>query len=156
MHVSSGFWNIPLKESDKEKTAFVTPFGLYEFERMPFGLVNAPASFQRAMQILLSGLPREMAMVYIDDIIVFSKSFDEHIDDLRVVLERLQSAGLKLKVSKIQFALPQVKYLGHIIDHEGIRPDTAKTEAVRNFAVPADRQEVRSFLGLAGYYRSFI
>uniref|UniRef100_A0A0G4HXQ9 Reverse transcriptase domain-containing protein n=1 Tax=Chromera velia CCMP2878 TaxID=1169474 RepID=A0A0G4HXQ9_9ALVE len=156
LDVSSGFWQIGIREQDKEKTAFVTPFGLYQFKVMAQGLINAPATFQQAMQLVLSGLPRELALVYIDDLIVFSKDFDSYLEDLRTLLDRVQKCGLKLKVEKAQFALSEVKYLGFLLSADGIRPDPAKLEALRNMEPPRDRAEVRSFLGLVGWYRQFI
>uniref|UniRef100_A0A0G4HTJ4 Reverse transcriptase domain-containing protein n=1 Tax=Chromera velia CCMP2878 TaxID=1169474 RepID=A0A0G4HTJ4_9ALVE len=141
LDVSSGFWQIGMREQDKEKTAFVTPFGLYQFKVMAQRLINAPATFQRAMQLVLSGLPRELALVYIDDLIVFSKDFDSHLENLRTLLGRVQKCGLKLKVEKAQFALLEVKYLGFLLSADGIRPDPAKLEALRNMEPPRDRAE---------------
>uniref|UniRef100_A0A0G4FPU1 Reverse transcriptase domain-containing protein n=1 Tax=Chromera velia CCMP2878 TaxID=1169474 RepID=A0A0G4FPU1_9ALVE len=156
LDVFSRFWQIGMREQDKEKTAFVTPFGLYQFKIMAQGLINAPLTFQRAMQLVLSGLPRELALVYIDDLIVFSKDFDSHLEDLRTLLDRVQKCGLKLKVEKAQFALLEVKYLGFLLSADGVRPDLVKLEALRNMEPPRDRAEVRSFLGLVGWYRQFI
>uniref|UniRef100_A0A0G4ID75 Reverse transcriptase domain-containing protein n=1 Tax=Chromera velia CCMP2878 TaxID=1169474 RepID=A0A0G4ID75_9ALVE len=156
LDVSSGFWQIGMRKQDKEKTAFVILFGLYQFKVMAQGLINAPATFQRAMQLVLLGLPRELALMYIDDLIVFSKDFNSHLEDLWTLLDRVRKCGLKLKVEKAQFALSEVKYLGFFLSADGIRQDLTKLEALRNMEPPRDRAEMRSFLGLVGWYRQFI
>ncbi len=103
LDLASGYWQVELQESDKEKTAFSTPHGLYKFNVMPFGLTNAPATFQRLMECILAGLTVEECLIYIDDIIVFSATFEQHLERLRRVLERLQASGMKLKLSKCHF-----------------------------------------------------
>jgi len=119
---------------------------------MPFGLTNAPATFQRLMQCVLAGMTMEQCLVYLDDIIVFAPTFNEHLRRLREVLQRLSNAGLKVKVSKCQFAQREVRYLGHIVSAEGIRPDPAKLDTVVTYPVG----ELRRFLGLANYYRQYV
>ena len=156
LDLASGYWQVPLKEEDKHKTAFSTHTGLWEFTVMPFGLCGAPASFQRLMEIMLAGLNWETCLVYLDDIIIFSRTFDEHLNRLESVLSRLRTGGLKLKVKKCTFCAPQVKYLGHVVSKEGLRPDESKVSAVQNFPIPQDLTQLRSFLGLIGYYRRFI
>eukprot|EP00820_Chromera_velia_P028323 Cvel_11597.t2-p1 / transcript=Cvel_11597.t2 / gene=Cvel_11597 / organism=Chromera_velia_CCMP2878 / gene_product=Retrovirus-related Pol polyprotein from transposon, putative / transcript_product=Retrovirus-related Pol polyprotein from transposon, putative / location=Cvel_scaffold733:68247-69176(-) / protein_length=310 / sequence_SO=supercontig / SO=protein_coding / is_pseudo=false len=139
-----------------EKTAFVTPFGLYKFTKMPFGLVNAPSVFQRAMNLVLTGLFRDLAFVYIDDIIVFSRSHDEHIQDLREVLGLVRKANLKLKLEKAQIAMTEVEYLGHTVSEKGVRPSRKNIRKILQWEPPWDRKELRSFLYLCSYYRYFI
>ena len=159
LDLASGYWQLPLKEEDMHKTAFTTPGtsnSLWEFTVMPFGLCGAPASFQRLMEILLAGLTWEACLVYLDDIIVFSRTFEEHLGRLDSVLSRIRNGGLKLKVKKCTFCAPQVKYLGHVVSKDGLRPDESKVSAVSNFPIPQDLTQLRSFLGLIGYYRRFI
>ena len=159
LDLASGYWQLPLKEEDMHKTAFTTPGtanSLWEFTVMPFGLCGAPAPFQRLMEILLAGLTWESCLVYLDDIIVFSRTFEEHLGRLDSVLSRIRNGGLKLKVKKCTFCAPQVKYLGHVVSKEGLRPDEDKVSAVLKFPVPQDLTQLRSFLGLIGYYRRFI
>ena len=118
-------------------------------------LCNAPATFQRLMQKTLAGLGA-FCSVYIDDVIVFSRSLEEHLDHLSQVFSRLQKVGLKLHPSKCQFAFPEVPYLGHIISAKGISPNPDKVRAVRDYPVPTSVRAIREFLGIAGYYRRFI
>ena len=156
LDLASGYWQVPLKEEDMHKTAFSTHTGLWEFTVMPFGLCGAPASFQRLMEIMLAGLNWESCLVYLDDIIIFSRTFEEHLSRLESVLSRLRAGGLKLKVKKCAFCAPEVKYLGHIVSKDGLHPDESKVNAVQNFPVPQDLTQLRSFLGLIGYYRKFV
>ena len=153
-----GYWQIRMAEESQPKTAFVVPGGLYEFRVMPFGLCNAPATFQRLMQKVLGGLggERPFCSVYIDDIIVYSDSVADHLDHLRQVFARLRRVGLKLHPGKCSFARQSVTYLGHVISSQGIAPDPKKVEAVKNFPIPTSVREVRQFLGMASYYRRFI
>ena len=139
-----------------EKSAFVTHCGLHEFVRMPFGLCNAPATFQRLMQVVLAGLEWKCCFVYLDDILVCSKTFEEHMEHLRLVFERLRRAGLTLKPKKCCFLREEVQYLGHVISKRGILPDPEKTQKVREFPIPTDVTRVRQFVGLASYYRRFV
>eukprot|EP00820_Chromera_velia_P026003 Cvel_1687.t2-p1 / transcript=Cvel_1687.t2 / gene=Cvel_1687 / organism=Chromera_velia_CCMP2878 / gene_product=Retrovirus-related Pol polyprotein from transposon, putative / transcript_product=Retrovirus-related Pol polyprotein from transposon, putative / location=Cvel_scaffold60:134955-138176(-) / protein_length=1074 / sequence_SO=supercontig / SO=protein_coding / is_pseudo=false len=153
---TSSFFQLKMHEADAEKTAFVTPFGLYEFTRMPFGLVNAPSIFQRVMTLLLAGLTRDIALVYIDDIIVFSRSHAEHLRDLREVLGLVRQANLKLKLEKAQIALREVEYLGYSVSFRGIRPSRKNVKKGLEWESPKDRKELRSFLYLCSYYRHFV
>lgn len=138
------------------KSAFVTPTGVYQWKRMPFGLVNAPASFQALMTQVLRGLNWKFCLVYVDDILVFSNSFEQHIHHLHQIFSRLENAGLTLKPSKCSFALQKVHYLGHVITKDGVQVDVTKTDAVKSFPIPECTKDVRSFLGLCNYYRKFI
>jgi len=156
MDLLSGYWQIGMAEGSKERTAFITYGGLYHFNVLPFGLTNAPATFQRLMESILRGLNHDIALCYIDDIIVFSKSFTQHLIDLRKVFLRLRHANIRLKPSKCKFGSPEVKYLGHVISRDGIAPNPDKIAAVKDFPVPKNVKGVRSFLGLANYYRRFV
>lgn len=155
----SGYYQIPIAEEDKEKTAFITHSGLYEFNVMPFGLTNAPATFQRLMNVTLAGLNWKTCLVYIDDILVFSRTMEEHFDRLREIFVRLQGANLKVKPSKCRFAFNETNYLGHIISERGIRPDPDKIKTIVEWQedkVKRSVKEVRSFLGICNYYRRFV
>lgn len=156
LDLTSGFWQIEMDPATRDKSAFVTHRGLHEFVRMPFGLCNAPATFQRLMQVVLAGIEWKFCFVYIDDILVCSETFDEHLEHLGIVLERLRRANLTLKPKKCQFLQKVVSYLGHIISQDGVSPDSEKIAKVRDFPVPADTTSVRQFLGLASYYRRFV
>ena len=145
-----------MKTSDVEKTAFIWSEGLYEFTVMPFGLCNAPATYQRVMNLLLAGLTWQSCLVYIDDILIYSRDFKSHLNDLSIVLERLSEAGFMLKAKKCRFGVERVEYLGHIVTPEGISPDPSKLDKLTRFPTPRNTTEVRAFLGLAGYYRKFI
>ena len=123
---------------------------------MPFGLCNAPATFQRVMQTVLAGLEWQSCFVYLDDILVASKTFQEHVQHIREVLERLCAAGLRLKPRKCLFLHEEVPYLGHLISAEVIRPDPAKTQKVSTFPTPNDVTAVCQFIGLTSYYRRFV
>ncbi len=116
---------------------------------MPFGLANAPSTFQRSMHALLRGLQHQICLVYLDDIIIYSRSFEDHLDHLNDVFSRRRFANVKLKPSKCSFARSSVEYLGHVVSRDGVRPDPSKIAAVENFPVPGCVRDVRSFLGLA-------
>ena len=156
LDLKSGYWQIPVAEEDVKKTAFITHTGLYEFVRMPFGLANAPAEFQRTMQTVLGEMIGQFVMVYLDDIVVYSKSEQEHEEHLRRVFDALEQNGLKLKASKCTFSAPSVELLGYIVSAEGIKCNPDKTDAIANLQVPETVKEVRSFLGMAGYYRQCV
>lgn len=152
----SGYWQIPMHESDKEKTAFSTPDGLYEFNVMPFGLCNAPATFERLMDTVLRGLKWRTCLCYLDDVVIFSSTFPQHLERLNEVLTCLANAGLQLNTKKCRFASKTIKVLGHVVSKEGIQPDPDKITAVLNFPRPLQQKALRSFLGLASYFRRFI
>ena len=155
LDLASGYWQIPLAPGSREKTAFATPFGLFEFEVMPFGLHNAPATFQRMMDHVLRDC-QDFARAYIDDIAVFSHSWEEHLSHLQQVFNRLQLAGLTVKLKKCRFGGQEVSYLGHVIGGGRLQPDPTKIQAVRDYPRPVTKRDVRAFLGLVGYYRRFI
>ena len=144
-------------EWDKEKTAFHTSSGqLYEFNQVPFGLCNPPATFSHLMDRVLSGLHWETCLFYLNDIIVFSSTSEEHLACLRQFFERLRHAQLKLGAEKCTFAAKEVSYLGHRVTEEGLLSDPTLLAATREIPPPKTATEVRSFLGLAGYYRSYV
>ena len=154
--MESGFNQIGVTEEDKAKTAFITPFGLFEYNRMPFGLCNAPACFARLMQACLNEQIFQILLVYLDDILIFSKTFEEHLERLEMVLKRLREHGLKLKLEKCTFLRRRVTYLGHEVSGAGIAPDPQKIAVVQEWPVPQTVKELRTFLGFASYYRRFI
>lgn len=156
LDLQSGYWQIDIKEEDRHKTAFSTRTGHYEYVTMPFGLCNAPGTFERAMELIMKGLQWRTLILYLDDIIVMSSTIGEHINRLDEVLGRLGQAGLKLKPSKCHLFQTEVSYLGHVVSAAGIRPDPGKVEQVRNWPTPTSISDVRSFLGLCSYYRRFI
>ena len=157
LDLKSGYWQVELEEEDKAKTAFQAgPLGFYECNRMPFGLCNAPATFQRLMERCMGDLNLRDCLIYLDDIVIFSKTFEEHMEKLKAVFQRLHEHGLKLKPSKCELFRSQVVYLGHVVSKEGIHTDPAKIEAVQNWPVPQCTKDVRKFLGFTGYYRRFI
>ena len=156
LDLTSGYLQVQMAKEDRAKTAFTTPMGLYEYTRMPFGLMNAPATFQRLMNIALGDLNFSQVLIYLDDIIVFSSTFEEHLQRLERVFIRLRQHGLKLKPSKCHLCQSEVHYLGHIISEKGIATDPEKVQAVKMWPVPQSKREVRGFLGLTGYYRRFV
>lgn len=156
LDLKSGYYQIEVEEADKPKTAFVCPFGFYEFNRMPQGITNAPSTFQRIMEKCMAGLNLREVLVFLDDIIVFSKTLEEHEERLLRVLNRLRDYGLKLAPEKCVFAQTSVKYLGHVVSHEGVKTDPDKIAAVKTWPVPTNLKELKSFLGFIGYYRRFI
>ena len=139
-------------------TAFVTPWGLYEWVRIPFDLSNAPASFQRFMENFLEGLRDNICIPYLDDIIVFSETFEEHLENVRTVLQRLRDHGVKLKATKCEFFKKEVCYLGRIVSADGHRIDPKNVDAVQSlkWKPPKSVGEVRKLLGLLGYYRRYV
>lgn len=156
LDLNAGFHQIRLQAGEEPKTAFQTHLGHYEFKVMSFGLCGAPGTFQGAMNFTLQPLLRKCALVFFDDILVYSKSFADHVEHLRQVFQLLLADSWKVKLSKCSFAQRQIAYLGHIISQEGISTDQSKVEAVSSWPVPSSVKELRSFLGMAGYYRKFV
>ena len=150
----SGYHHIALGKDSRAKTAFVTPFGKYEFLMVPFGLAQAPAYFQLLMNKVLEGL--SYAMTYLDDIIIFSKNEEDHLRHLEEVFCRLRKAGLKIKHSKCDFFKSKIHYLGHLISADGISALPDKLDTIKNMPVPKDVKEIKQFLGLTGFYRKFV
>lgn len=156
LDLASGYWQVEVEEADRQKTAFTTPEGLFEFKVMPFGLCNAPATFQRLMDRVLNDLKWTDCLVYFDDIVVVGRTFSEHLHCLGNVLTRLRQAGLKLQPKKCNFCQQKVRFLGHVVSASGISTDPDKTEVVSNWPTPTDKREIQQFLGLVNYYRRFI
>lgn len=156
LDLCQGYHQVPVKESHKEITAFSFYGGHYEFNFMPFGLCNSAPTFQRLMDTLLSGLLYNSCLVYIDDIIVYSDNFADHLTRLEQVFKRFEESGLKLKAKKCFFAQEEVTFLGHCVNAKGISPDKEKVSAISNFPRPTNVSELRSFVGLISYYRKFI
>ena len=155
LDLTRGYWQVPLKQGARRKSAFVTPFGLYQFRVMPFGLSGAPATFQRMMDNLTRGLS-ESTGAYLDDLVIYSSTWNDHFQHVREVLSRLREAGLTAKPRKCQFGMSKCAYLGHVVGNGRVTPDPSKLEAIQAFPTPTTKKQVRAFLGLAGYYRRFI
>ena len=154
--LAAGYWQIGMDAESAAKSAFITHQGLHEFVWMPFGMCNAPATFQTLMEKVLSGLIWKTCFVYIDDVLVCSNTFAEHLNHLQQVFARLRCAGLRLRANKCLFLREEVPYLGHVVTRHGIHPDPTKTEKMRKYPVPLDVSQTRQFLGLASYYRRFV
>ena len=156
LDLASGYWQVGIAESDREKTAFSTGTGLHQFRVMAMGLKNASATFQRLMELVLSGLDTQTCLVYLDDLVIFSQTEGEHLKTLEAVFERIRAAGLKLKPKKCHIAKKEVTFLGHLVTEEGIRPDPKNVEKVLSWPKPETAEEMAGFLGLCGYYAKFI
>ena len=155
LDLKSGYWQVELNERGKEKAAFSIGSGLWQFTVMPFGLSNAPATFERLMEQVLAGLPLNTALIYLDDVLVAGRCLAEHIDNLRVVLQHFRKASLKLNPKKCSLLQKEVRYLDHVVSESGIATDPEKVEAV-NCGQPPQVLEIRSFVGLCSYYHRFI
>ena len=157
LDLKSGYWQVKMDEESKPLTAStVGPLGFYECKRMPFGLTNAPATFQRLMETCLGDLNLHWCIIYLDDIVIFSKDLASHLKRLEAVFRKLEKAGLKLKPSKCELFWRQLAYLGHVISAKGVATDEGKIEAIKNWPTPTTVTEVRGFLGFMGYYCRFI
>lgn len=156
LDLRSGYYQIAMDAGSINKTAFMTMDGLFEFLGMPFGLTNAPSAFQRMINVLLDRTRFKYTLVCLDDILVFSKSFSEHLDHLEEVFQRLRLNNLLLQPSKCSFGMPEILYLGYVVNKDGQKPDTSKVEAIEHILFPTDKTTVRSFIGMCSYYRKFI
>ena len=156
LDANCGYWQIDVNEADREKTAFTSHKGLFQFKRMPFGLMTAPATFQRAIDVVLSSVRFQCALTYLDDIVIYSPTFDQHLLDLARVLQLLRDAGVSLKRAKCSFAALQVKYLGLKVGQKGVEVDEEKLVSVRQALPPTNKTGLRRFLGMTGFYRKFI
>ena len=146
--MKSGYWAIKLDDESIERTAFTTDHGLWEYLVCPMGLSTSPATFQRLMNNIFSELMGRGVLVYLDDIIIYTESFDQHLKLLEQVFHLLEKANMKAHLRKTEIGLRQILYLGHIVDERGVRPDTAKIEVIRDFPTPKTRTDLRGFLGL--------
>ena len=154
LDVKSGYWHVPMAEEDMEKTAFSTMDGHFEFRVMPFGLTNAPATFQRFMTTVINGI--KFTIVYIDDILVYSELWEDHLKSLREVLQRCRDYNITLKLSKCHFLRPEVRFLGHVINRDGQNVDPEKSRVIEQYPIPKSICELRRYLGMANHYRRFV
>ena len=151
----SGYWQVELDEKDKEKTAFTCHKGLFHFNVLPFGLTKAPSVFQELVSVVLEGMDR-YALAYLDDVLIFSKTKEDHLRDIENVFRQLREHNLKLKLSKCEFFMDEISYLGFTVNEKGIQPDSDKIKAISTLATPQSVRDVRSFIGMCSYYRRFI
>jgi hypothetical protein len=156
MDLMSGYHQVEMDPEDKDKTAFHTEEGLFQWRVMSMGLANAGATFNRVLEQVMKGIPQEICVIYIDDLLVHAEDCQQMFGRLRLVFERIKKAGLKFKPTKCELFKREVVFLGHRVAADGIRPDIGKTQVVMNWERPRCAKEVRSFLGLCGYYRRFV
>ena len=157
LDMACGYWQLSLSEKDREKTSFAVPgIGTFMFKVMCFGLKNPPDSFSPLMEVVLRQLQFDKCLIYLDDIIVLGKNFDTALENLRAVILRLRQANLKLKVSKCQLLQKQVVFLGHLVSDLGITCAPDKVQQIEDWPQPRDKTEVKSVLGLVGYYRKMV
>jgi len=156
LDLRSGYYNIPIAESDRDKSAFITRQGCFRFTVMPFGLTCAPSVFQRLMDVVLCGLSYQTCLVYLDDIIVFGQTFEEQLERLGEVFKCLKAANLKLKPSKCFLCQRSVEFLGHVVSEKGLTMQSSKVETINSWTACKDVSEVRAFMGLSGYYKRFV
>ena len=156
LDLSSGYWQIGLKQQDRCKTAFTTPRGHYQFKVMPFGVTNGPATLERLMELVLRGMDSNQTLCYMDDVIVCGLNFEDTLKSLTEVFSRFSAAGLRLKPSKCELFRTQVAFLGHVVNREGVCPDPRKIEVIQKWPAPINVSEVRSFVGFASYYRKYV
>ena len=153
------FWQIPVQKADRHKTAFACELGLFEWRRMPFGMCNASATFQRAIERALRNIVNRegsMVMAYIDDIVIATETVEDHMARLREIFECLREAGFKMRVAKCDFMKSEINYLGRVVSAEGVKPDPKAVAKLRDWEIPRNKTEMQSFLGFANYHREFI
>ena len=155
LDLTRGYWQVPMAQTSCHKTAFVTPFGQFQFTVMPFGLSGAPSTFQQMMDSLIKD-KHDFAAAYLDDLIIFSNTWENHMHHLRTILQQLRKAKLTVKPQKCQFGMAECVYLGHVVGRGVVRPELSKVEAIQAFSQPATKKQVRAFLGITGYYRKFL
>ncbi|KII73290.1 Retrovirus-related Pol polyprotein from transposon opus [Thelohanellus kitauei] len=153
--LKNGYYQVAIKESDRCKTAFTSPSVLFQFRRMPFGLCNAPATFQNLMNIILKKHIGKFCYVYIDDIIIYSDSFEDHCKHLELIISTLVSAGLCINSTKSKIFCTSIKFLGHVISQNGIGTDPMKIQVITHWPPPKSKRELQQFLGLCSYYRRY-
>ncbi|MCP4599592.1 MAG: hypothetical protein GY847_03470, partial [Proteobacteria bacterium] len=156
LDISQSFWQIEVDPVDREKTGFTTEFGNYQWIRLPYGLSNSPATQCRAMEMVLTGLEWENCLIYVDDTIVYSPTFEQHLEDLAQVFDRFRQHDLRLKLKKCRFGRESAKFLGHIVSADGLKPDPEKIQSVVDWPTPTNLTMVMQFMGLTSYYRRFI
>ena len=152
----SGYWQIKCDEENQPKTAFISPEGHFYFKVIPFGLCNAPATFSRMMDKVLFGLKMKICLVYLDDIQVYSDGFEEHLDRLAQIFQRLQAANLKVKPNKCSFCQTRLLFLGRMVSTNGLEPDPEKVKSIEHMPVPENLTQIRSFLGACTHFGRFI
>lgn len=156
LDANSAYWQIQVKKEDRPKTAFITKYGLFQFKRMSFGLCNAPATYARAMDLLLRGLTWQIVLCFLDDILVMGKNFDDHLENLKAVFERFREHGIKLKPQKCDLCKAEVSFLGRTVNKSGMAIGDEYVEAVKRWKTPGNTKEVEQFLGFVNYHRTFI
>ena len=156
LDLAMAYHQVPVKPAVVAKTAFITHVGLYKMMKMPFGFSNAPSTYQRLKMSVLQGLIGRLCLAYLEDVIVFSKRHNEHVNDLRAVLDRIRDGGLKLKPAKCKLLCKKVLYLGHVISFSGVSPDPAKLRVLADWPLPTSVRKPQSFLGFMNYYSDFI
>lgn len=156
LDLASGFHQIEVQSKDICKTAFTVENGHFEFVRMPFGLKNAPSTFQRVMDNVLHDLQGRICLVYMDDIIIYSTSLQEHIENLSAVFKKLRQANFKIQLDKSEFLHKEIAFLGHVVTPDGVKPNPDKIKVIKNYPIPKTQKQIKAFLGLLGYYRKFI
>ena len=154
--LANAYWQLPLSKESQEYTGFINHMGVFAFKRCPYGLKQSAGYFQSTLERVLAGLVGDCLLCYVDDILVFSENLSDHLNNLSKIFARLRNARLKLKPSKCNFGAKEVHYLGHIVSKEGIKADPAKSKAVDEFPIPKSTTDVRAFLGLSGFYRTFV
>ncbi|UYV81543.1 hypothetical protein LAZ67_20001490, partial [Cordylochernes scorpioides] len=152
----SGYWQVEIEEQDKKKTAFTTSHGLYEFNVMPFGLCNAPATFERIMDNVLKNIKWKFCLCYLDDVVIYSPDFTTHLGRIEAVLKCFRESNLRLNGKKCRFGFEEIEILGHVTSKHGIKPADHNVKAIRDFPRPSKTKEIQSFIGLCSYYRKFI
>jgi hypothetical protein len=156
LDANSAYWQVPIREQDRKKTAFITKYGLFEHKRMAFGLCGSPATYARIMNLVMRGLTWKTVLAFLDDIVVLGTSFRNHLINLREALQRFRSYGLKLKPKKCIFFQKEIEFLGRKVSGDSLAVSESDIEAVKKWPVPSSLKEVERFMGLANYHRGFI
>jgi hypothetical protein len=153
LDLASGYWQIKVKKMNQEKTAFITKFETYEFKVMPFGLCNTPVTFQRTMDKVFQGIKNKFVLVYLDNVIIFLKTFEKYIQHVEEVMKRIRDTNFRLKVEKCYFAAKKLQFLGHVVGKDRVKPDPEKVDKMINYPKPKNIRELREVLDLFSYYR---